>query len=41
MALDESSIAVIGGEVPGEGASISAEMKTYNIDIAEWDNNPG
>ena len=43
VALDESSIAVIGGEVPGQaqGIAISSEMKTYNIDNAEWETNSG
>lgn len=42
VALDESSIAILGGEVPTtDGIAISAEMKTYNIDNAEWTSQPG
>ena len=42
MALDDSSIAILGGEVPtSDGIAISAEMKTYNIDNADWTSQPG
>ena len=42
VALDESSIAILGGEVPtSDGIAISAEMKTYNIDNADWTSQPG
>ncbi len=42
MALDDSSIAILGGEVPtNDGIAISAEMKTYNVDNAEWTSQPG
>jgi len=41
VALDESSIAILGGEVPtSDGIAISAEMKTYNIDNADWTSQP-
>ena len=42
MTLDDSSIAILGGEVPtSDGIAISAEMKTYNIDNADWTSQPG
>ena len=42
VALDDSSIAILGGEVPtSDGIAISAEMKTYNIDNADWTSQPG
>jgi len=37
VALDDSSIAILGGEVPGnDGITISSEIKTYNVDNGEW-----
>ena len=42
MTLDDSSIAILGGEVPtSDGIAISAEMKTYNIDNGDWTSQPG
>ena len=42
MALDDSSIAILGGEVPGnDGITISSEIKTYNVDNGEWTIQPG
>jgi len=42
VALDDSSIAILGGEVPtSDGSSdISAAMKTYNMDNADWTAQP-
>jgi hypothetical protein len=41
VALDDSSIAILGGEITtGDGLAISSEMKTYNIDNAEWTSQP-
>ena len=37
VALDDNSIAILGGEYPTEdGIAISEEMKTYAIDSGEW-----
>ena len=42
VALDDSSIAILGGEVPGEeGILISGEMKTYNLENGEWTTQKG
>jgi len=41
VTLDDSSIAILGGEVPtSDGIAISAEMKTYNIDNGDWTSQP-
>ena len=41
IALDDSSIAILGGEYPTQdGIAISEEMKTYNIDNGEWSSQP-
>ena len=42
MALDDSSIAILGGEIPTQdGIAISPDMKTYNLDTDAWTENPG
>ena len=42
MALDDSSIAILGGEIPTQdGIAISPDMKTYNLDNDAWTEQPG
>ena len=42
MALDDSSIAILGGEIPTQDdIAISPDMKTYNLDTDAWTENPG
>ena len=42
VALDDSSIAILGGEIPTQdGIAISPDMKTYNLDNDAWTENPG
>jgi len=41
VALDDSSIAILGGEIPTQdGIAISPDMKTYNLDTDAWTENP-
>jgi len=41
VALDDSSIAILGGEIPTQdGIAISPDMKTYNLDNDAWTEQP-